>query len=388
VQALRDRLGRAAQKLADVPHADVTADRDGVLARLPILSRWITLRRAALDSGNAAAFRDRLASAEQYVRLETDDAATAIEALEAVEHALQVGPDLAAEIEAVARAVEEWRSAPHVVDITDPSSSIAASISRAKQALDAGDTDAAAAARTDAWRTWLEAAADELRQLLDGGPPPEVAADDWQRLREDLSGLPARVRLANDAGSAMTSYREAYARYLEVAAAGLAGLKDGAERDRRRLIRERATLAVERARAQRVGEAYAVYREATEGHAKLAGRMGDGDGGRAAAVPPPDAHAPVSQVTVPPAPTIFPPADRISRQIRSWELVAAIAIGALLALSGLLLIYQADPSWGGWADAAALFLWGLGLYQIGNIAGLSTIQATGDRIAGTDRSGG
>jgi hypothetical protein len=67
-------------------------------------------------------------------------------------------------------------------------------------------------------------------------------------------------------------------------------------------------------------------------------------------------------------PALRSAADRISRELKISDALVAAGLLIVSVISGLVLLYIPDPTWGGLADVLVAFLWGLGLYQVGGSA--------------------
>ena len=66
---------------------------------------------------------------------------------------------------------------------------------------------------------------------------------------------------------------------------------------------------------------------------------------------------------MPDAPSI---ASVVARTFIGDLLVTAVVL-AIAVVSGLTLLYESKPAWGGWPDITTAFLWGLGLHQVGKV---------------------
>lgn len=241
--------------------------------------------------------------------------------------------------------------------------------------------------------TYAEVLSAELKRVLDGPKPPGMTDQRWTKLAwEDVGpGLDAALKVsATDPDEALAAYNRAVARYvLEVTAALLdaatpisQSLAQGSPSETPEEKRQRETektnldtgvisvlqgipAKVKAGNASEAADDYVnalgVYRKETGG---VAGpglvAVQDPTFLLAAAASGP---APGRRRCGPPRSTRPPRSPRSTAGSRAqWALLWVVLV--LGTLSGLQTLWVVNPTWGSWADIAAVFVWGAGLQQI------------------------
>jgi hypothetical protein len=216
------------------------------------------------------------------------------------------------------------------------------------------DVASADAARTAAWRSWLDAAADQISALIDHVQElPGVEPAPRDRLRQQLAPDVEKIRDAKDPRVAVERYCDASAHYLETAATGLAGLT---ARRRRPDVGRLAENSVRAARAGDLAAAWESYATAVQAWSGSQPAAGVGPHSpraeveeavrRAAAAAPPTTDG--AATTPAPRPTA-------SGQPRI-ALVTSVVVGLVALFAGLIVLYLPDRTWGTLADFGKLFL--------------------------------
>jgi hypothetical protein len=220
------------------------------------------------------------------------------------------------------------------------------------------------ATRTSAWRTWMNAAADELMALIEHASElPGVEPSARERLRQRLVPDIESIRTENDPRLATERYRDASAHYLETAATGLAALT---ARDRRPDVGRLAEISVQAARAgdlARAWQGYIAAAHAWDGsYANVRVDTAARRGAHEAAEE--EALAPAVAVVGPPA-AVAGPSPRRSTGPYSRTTAATSAVIALaMVLVGVLVLYQPDRAWGTLADLLAMFAFAAGIHSV------------------------
>jgi len=290
---------------------------------------------------------------------------------------------LKGELDALAGAVASWMDEGG--EAADAGTNIQSEITRAQTAFAKGDIIEADGARIAAWKAWTDAIAAQLLELLDPKTPTGVLPVTWVDLRRRTVPQLATLSGAEPA-QAVATYRAIAVDLLTTLADGLSSAATALDPT----VAAQADAAIAQAAAGQLDAAWDTYEEAAR---QWQAAQAVGTAGAAPAAPTPGmtalmrglalsapapAAAAVGTSTVP-----LPDTAKIRARLGAVEwLVTAFSV-AVAALLGLVLVYQPDPSWGGWEDVIVLFLIGLGVHTTTAATGLLTAQSVSDKLTGT-----
>ncbi len=236
----------------------------------------------------------------------------------------------------------------------------------------------------------------ELRTALGKSPPVGVDAQEWKALGDQVGARLDAGASATDPAAVMDAYNAAHATYLGAVSAGLKTYVEQrlkvvpntdalAEADKKRLVTNLTAIekTVDEALAELAGgrnaeaaRRYSDASEALEEERPLLVRNALMGGSGA-----PDLAAVGTVVRGGASPrqgASTAMAERKSGQLRSAEAIklrlkifayaADAALFLIATVTGLLVLWAGDPTWGDTSDYLTAFLWGLGVQEVGGSA--------------------
>jgi hypothetical protein len=210
------------------------------------------------------------------------------------------------------------------------------------------------AARTAAWRTWLDAAADQISALIDHVQElPGVEPAPRDRLRQQLVPDVEKIRDAKDPRVGIERYCDASAHYLETAASGLAALTAGRRRPDVGRLAEDSVRAAKAGNLARAWDGYTTALQVWNGSQPAAGVGPDS--------PREEVEEAVRRAAAAALPTTAGGATTAAPRVTTFgqprpALVTSAIVGLLALLAGVIVLYLPDRTWGTLADFGKIFL--------------------------------
>jgi hypothetical protein len=274
-------------------------------------------------------------------------------------------------------------------------------VKQAEEFLSAGRMEDARTSFDKARAEYARLLADDLRASLENEAAP-LGFDNatWNALKADLSARIAEVSRADSADRATAAYKDAYRHYLQTLADALQGEVERRLKQVRAavdklgetdVVRHTETLGANLRRLDSVARLISAGElSAAAGEYKLAkdslaqtisevwGTSGKMMSALGAAKMAADARAagsiPAAAGELPTraVPTrqsrARPLAADLTKRLRRYDVIVTLCVLVLAVTLGLSTLWVKNPTWGGWDDALAAALWGLGLHQVAGAA--------------------
>lgn len=381
------QIDDASDKLADpaTPIETASAIIGTVRHRSSLLTLWLTCcrRQDALPPPIAAEIESDLVAA--YDTLMNDnasdaDVATAKKLLAGIEKKIAdaLKRSFTEAATSLTNAIDEFDAADRPQ--FDP---VATSVARVVDAANQSHFKEAEEALAQARSKFAEISAGLLRATLAGAQPAVgFEAADWAAFITEITGLLDGVVAEPDPEKRVQRWTEANRRYLirvvqrakarvdELIEANIKGTKDALKRAQTKLSGAQTALA-----EGKLGIARTCYREAVDaaGSVRAILRAQGAQMGKTAAA---DADAPGSGAELPPSiiveaiASVWPlplgrdvTLDQVTKRLRSYSILFAAVLLVIAVVSGLQLLYIANPAFG-YVDLFVAFLWGAGLHAV------------------------
>ena len=219
----------------------------------------------------------------------------------------------------------------------------------------------------------------ELGTLLRGlaaVPPPHIEEPSWQSILVELERILDQLNNAGDAEAAAKLHARALTQFLQAAAPALAAAAHAEAKERPAAKSEFEAVATRAAAllAQAQPDADDVYRAILSDYARLVDKTpkaGPAGGIQLAGAPRATAvaHQKVVQTEVDAQlaalGAVLPSTGILTARIRVPSRVVDFVLFLLAVLTGLQILWGGNATWGRCGDLLATFLWGAGVYSVG-----------------------